>query len=33
VAIDGKTVRRSFDRDRAQGPLPGVTHEGFRPYL
>jgi len=25
VAIDGKTVRRSFDRGRAQGPLPVVS--------
>jgi hypothetical protein len=25
VAVDGKTVRRSFDRGRAQGPLPVVS--------
>ena len=25
VAIDGKTVRRSFGRGRAQGPLPVIS--------
>jgi hypothetical protein len=25
VAIDGKTLRRSFDRGRAQGPLHRVS--------
>ena len=43
VAINGKSLRRSFDRGRAQGPLhlvsawaseqglAGATHEGFDP--